>query len=79
MPGGRWLRSSDSGPVVEWSSGRVTVGIYDAGGRRVLAQVSRVGRQASGVTLDLRALSAGVYVVRLDAGGCHACQKLVLQ
>jgi hypothetical protein len=56
-----------------------TLVVYDALGRRVLARTLSAGREASGVTLDLRALSAGVYLVRVTGDGCSASRKLVVE
>jgi hypothetical protein len=68
-----------SGQAAQWPSGPVTVSIYDASGRCVLRQASGVGHQASSVVLDLRSLRAGVYMLKLTAGGCTTTQKLVIR
>ncbi|MBM3322300.1 T9SS type A sorting domain-containing protein, partial [candidate division WOR-3 bacterium] len=53
------------------------VSIFDAGGRLVRRSVFST-RQSS-VTLDLSGLTAGVYLLRLEAGGVAWSEKLVLQ
>ena len=60
-------------------AGPVSVSVYDALGRAVLRQAYGVQRKTSSVPLDLRSLSAGVYLVRLDADGYRSSQKLVVQ
>jgi len=60
-------------------AGSVYVSVYDALGRAVLRQAYSVQRKASSVSLDVRSLSAGVYLVRFDADGCTASQKLVVE
>ncbi len=57
----------------------LTVTVFDVAGRSVLRQAYSVGRSASSISLDLRKLSAGVYLVRLTADGYSASQKLVVQ
>ncbi len=59
--------------------GLVSVRMYDALGRMVVSRAYCVQRMASSVPLDLRGLSAGVYLVRLDADGFTQSQKLVVQ
>jgi hypothetical protein len=51
--------------------------LYDASGRLVFNS-SLVTRNSS-LSLDLRSLSTGIYLVRLSADGFTATQKLVLQ
>ncbi len=53
------------------------VSIFDASGRLVRRSV--FSAQRSVVTLDLRGLPAGVYAVRLTAGGQTTTHKLVLR
>jgi hypothetical protein len=53
----------------------MTLHVYDASGRAVLAH-PLIGASA---TLDLRGLSAGVYLVRVTAGGVVASQRLVVE
>jgi hypothetical protein len=54
----------------------LAVRIYDAAG----SLVHRVfGLRASPYRLDLRSMPAGAYLVRLDAGGSLAVQKLVVR
>jgi hypothetical protein len=50
--------------------------IFDVAGRVV--RQSAVGNSRSGMTLDLRGLSAGVYLVRLTAGTLTASAALVV-
>jgi hypothetical protein len=54
-----------------------SLSLYDASGRLVFNS-SLVTRNSS-LSLDLRGLSTGVYLVRLSANGVTATQKLVLQ
>lgn len=59
--------------TLSWGSGVARdasgiVRIYDISGRCVLRQAHCVGRSASSVLLDLRSLSSGIYLLRLDAG-----------
>jgi len=70
----RWARGCSP------RSGAVTcrVSVYDATGRLVLRQSAISGLQ-SATLLDLRSLTAGAYVVRLDADGFTARQRLVIQ
>ncbi len=64
--------------AVSWT-GRVTgISVYDAAGRAVFRQ-SSIDNLGSSMALDLRGLSAGVYLVRLDAGGFTQSQKLVVE
>jgi hypothetical protein len=65
------------GQAARWSSGPVTVSVHDATGR--LVQRSAFGAQQSAVTLDLRRLSTGIYLLRIEAGGCVTTQKLVVR
>ena len=58
--------------------GPVSVSVYDALGRSVLHHFITPSLHHS-VSLDLRTLSAGVYLVRLDAGGSGSSQKFVIQ
>ncbi|MFO7637909.1 MAG: T9SS type A sorting domain-containing protein, partial [bacterium] len=60
-------------------AGSVRVTVFDAAGRAVYS-TRAPGEQTTGtISLDLRALSAGVYVVKLDAGELSATARLVLQ
>ena len=54
-----------------------TVAIYDALGRTILHQ--SLGISHSSLPLDLRALPAGVYLVRLRTDGFTATRKLVIE
>ncbi|MBM3322348.1 T9SS type A sorting domain-containing protein, partial [candidate division WOR-3 bacterium] len=55
------------------------VSLFDATGRCVRRRALSLGHEASGIVLDLRALPAGVYLLRLTAGGYSTTQKLVIQ
>ncbi|MBM3314397.1 T9SS type A sorting domain-containing protein, partial [candidate division WOR-3 bacterium] len=59
-------------------AGPLSVRVYDVSGRAVLAATLTAGRAGS-AALDLRALSAGVYLVKLQAQGFSAAQKLIVQ
>jgi len=58
--------------------GPATVTVYDPAGRCVHRRSVVLGRRGC-LTSDLRHLSAGVYLARLDAAGATATGKLVLQ
>jgi len=58
-------------------AGPVSVRVYDALGRVVLSRTYGAVRTA--VSLDLRSLAGGVYLVKADAKGFTAAQKLVVQ
>ncbi len=81
------MRISPSPLVSGWATlsyslpkaGPVRVTVFDVAGRSVLRRAYGVQRMASSVPLDLRGLSAGVYLVRLDADGYSQSQKLVVQ
>jgi hypothetical protein len=53
-----------------------SVRIYDASGRLIR---SAICNQKSAMPLDLRALPAGAYLVKVEADGFSTTQKLVLQ
>ncbi|UCG43816.1 MAG: T9SS type A sorting domain-containing protein [candidate division WOR-3 bacterium] len=53
------------------------VSVFDRSGRVVEARSLLAGRSGA-VSLDLRALAAGIYLVRLDADGCTDTRKLVV-
>lgn len=55
------------------------VRVFDAAGRCVLAHQLATGNWHLGITLDLRKVPAGVYLVRLDVAGMTASLKLVVQ
>ncbi|MBM3322732.1 T9SS type A sorting domain-containing protein, partial [candidate division WOR-3 bacterium] len=57
--------------------GPALLSVFDAAGRCVQQSAPAAG--TGQVTLDLRSLQTGVYVVRLSAGGLTAAQKLVVQ
>ncbi len=58
---------------------RAQVRVYDAVGRCVVSRPVEVRSLQQGVVLDLRHLSSGVYLVRLDGAGLAVAQKLVVQ
>jgi len=60
------------------SLGPACVSVFDAAGRLALEQSVLTERRGT-LNLDLRGLSAGVYLVRLNALGFSATQKLVVQ
>jgi hypothetical protein len=51
--------------------------LYDIAGRAVL--IRTLNSREKQVTLDLRHLNAGIYVLRLSAGTFTCSQKMVLQ
>ncbi len=65
-----------AGQAAEMFSAQISVSVYDAAGRVVQRSAPHVPR--SGVVLDLRGLSPGVYVLRLSAGRATATQKLII-
>ncbi len=60
------------------SSGPASVRVYDVTGRGVLTRSLVAGRTGT-VSLDLRELSAGVYLVKLTSADFTASQKLVVE
>jgi len=56
--------------------GSATVSVFDASGRLVQ---SPIASRESPIRLDLRSLPAGVYLVRVEAAGLSATQKLVIE
>ena len=59
-------------------AGLATVSVFDATGRAMYRDRVLAGRTGT-LRLDLRTLGAGLYFVRLDAGGLTAASKLVMQ
>jgi hypothetical protein len=59
-------------------AGLARVSVFDVTGRSVFAHTLALGR-AGTTTLDLRKLSAGVYLVKLATDDFSATQKLVVQ
>ncbi len=59
-------------------SGPAMVRVYDVTGRSVLSRSFVAGR-AGTLSLDLKGLAAGVYLVKLTAGDFAASQKLVVE
>lgn len=53
--------------------------VFDAAGRCVLVHQLAASNRQTAVPLDLRKLSAGVYLVRLDATGVTVSRKLVVR
>jgi len=64
------LRVPDNGPV--------RLDVVDAAGRIVLCRNLAAGPKA-GVTVDLRALRSGTYLLRFKSAGCSSTRKLVVQ
>ncbi|MFO7675986.1 MAG: T9SS type A sorting domain-containing protein [bacterium] len=60
------------------SAGPASVHVFDVTGRTVLSR-SLVASRSGAVSLDLRNLSAGIYLVRVEADGFTGTQKLVIQ
>jgi hypothetical protein len=58
--------------------GPALVRVFDVTGRQ-LATASAVSGRSGAIGLDLRQLSAGVYLVRLEAAGYSAATKLVVE
>jgi hypothetical protein len=83
----RYGLSPISNPCRDYATIRLTsplptpysLSLYDATGRVVLSRAVSVGREASSVVLDLRALPVGVYVLRLNAGTSTYTKKIMLQ
>ena len=61
------------------AAGPVAVQVYDVAGRERLSLASVIWCRASSVTLDLRDLSAGVYLVRLETDGFETTGKLIIE
>ncbi|MEO0080936.1 MAG: T9SS type A sorting domain-containing protein [candidate division WOR-3 bacterium] len=59
--------------------GPVSIAVFDVAGRCVLARKLVAADCVSVASLDLRKIPAGVYLVRFDADGATATQKLVVQ
>jgi hypothetical protein len=59
-------------------AGPLRMAVYDVTGRSVLSQILPAARQGA-ARLDLRSISNGVYIIRIDASGYSATQKLVVQ
>ncbi|MFO7639562.1 MAG: T9SS type A sorting domain-containing protein [bacterium] len=59
-------------------AGPASIRVFDVSGRNVLSR-GLVASRSGAVSLDLRSLSAGIYLVKLEAAGYSATQKLVLQ
>jgi hypothetical protein len=59
-------------------TGPASIRVFDATGRCVMARALSVKRGASNVALDLRSLSAGVYLFRLEEGRTSVVEKVVI-
>jgi hypothetical protein len=59
-------------------AGPATLSVFDIAGRSVLKRTMLTSRTGA-VSLDLRELSSGVYLVRFDAEGHTESQKLVVE
>ena len=59
-------------------AGPVSISVFDVAGRNVSSRTLLASRTGA-VSLDLRSLSAGIYLVRLDGDGFEATRKLVVQ
>jgi len=59
-------------------SGVAMMNVYDVTGRSVITRTLNTGRTGS-TALDLRNLSAGVYLVKLSSDGFSTSQKLVVE
>jgi hypothetical protein len=60
------------------AAGPARVRVYDVSGRTVVNRTLVAGRSGS-VVLDLGRLSAGVYLVKLDAAGFQQTHKLIIE
>ncbi len=58
--------------------GAVTVGVYDALGRRVAVLFDGVAGTDEALSLDVAGLPAGVYVVRASGAGVQAAQRFTV-
>jgi len=59
-------------------AGAIGVRVFDVTGRAAVTRFAMAGRTGR-LSLDLRQLSAGVYLLRLDADGYSTQKKLVIQ
>jgi hypothetical protein len=59
-------------------AGPVSISIFDVAGRSVSSRTLLASRTGA-VNLDLRSLSAGIYLVRLNGDGFEQTRKLVVQ
>jgi hypothetical protein len=59
-------------------AGAARMSVYNMAGQTVMERTLAAGRSGS-VSLDLRHLSNGVYLVKLSSGGFAGSQKLVVQ
>jgi len=71
------------GPGDRWAGGQrdreANLRVFDAAGRCVLSRSLVIGNRSLAIPLDLRSLSGGVYLVKLEADGFTQTQKLVVQ
>jgi hypothetical protein len=75
---GGFLTLSFSGALGHARNGLLCVSVFDVAGRCVLSRSSSVGHQASSVGLDIRSLSAGVYLLKVRSAEFTAVRKLVI-
>ncbi|MFO7650105.1 MAG: T9SS type A sorting domain-containing protein, partial [bacterium] len=59
-------------------AGPATLRVFDVTGRAVVSQSLVAGRSGT-ASLDLRSLSAGIYLVKLESEGYSSTHKLVVQ
>jgi hypothetical protein len=59
-------------------AGPASIHVFDVTGRTVLSQ-ALVAARTGAVSLDMRSLSAGIYLVKVETDGFSATQKLVIQ
>jgi hypothetical protein len=64
---------------LESSNPRILLSVFNVAGQTVLSRALSVGREASSVVLDLRHLSSGVYLVKLQSENFTATQKLMVK
>ncbi|MEO0078307.1 MAG: T9SS type A sorting domain-containing protein [candidate division WOR-3 bacterium] len=66
------------GEAARYPTGSVSVSICDAAGRVVLSQAVNIERNGPSAQLDIRGLSAGVYLVRMSADRAVVTQQVVV-
>ncbi|MEO0080713.1 MAG: T9SS type A sorting domain-containing protein [candidate division WOR-3 bacterium] len=52
--------------------------VFDAAGRCVLVHLLAIGEWSSGIPLDIRRLSSGIYLARLEASEFSVAQRIVV-
>ncbi|HDQ99598.1 MAG TPA: T9SS type A sorting domain-containing protein [candidate division WOR-3 bacterium] len=60
-------------------AGPAAVSVYDVSGRSVFLTRTPGHLVTGSLSLDMRSLSAGIYLVKVEAGDYSATQKLVVQ